>query len=121
MSNEIKAYDMGRFQRIVGVEAPRITGMFRVLSMKDEREETLVWPLDMTIWFDNKHWGRTYDADDFTAKVKAGVVNLDANDVRDSKRAEVEEVIEELRAVILAVSKAAAYQDADPTEQEPTP
>lgn len=118
MTNEMKAYDMGRFQRLVGGESERASGMFRTLSMKDDRNETLVWPIDLTLWMGEegyrRRWGRTYGPDDFSAKVKDGVVELDPQRVPATKRAEVEEVLEELKALILAVSQAACYQETDP-------
>lgn len=129
MTDEIRAYDMGRFQRLVGVESPRVTGMFRVLSMKDEREESLVWPIEMTIWMgpksDRRNWGRTYGPDDFSAIVKHGEVNLDPEQVPKDKRAEVEDALDDVKAAILAAANGAAYQDeqlavapAVPTEEQ---
>lgn len=118
---EVKAYDMGQFQRLVSVESERVSGMFRVLSLKNERQESLVWPIDLTLWMgpegDRRYWGRTYGPSDFDAKVKAGSVEIDPRRVPKNKRAEVEEVIEELKAAILAASEGAAYQDYNPTPE----
>lgn len=117
MSAEINAYDLGRFQRIVGVDAPNISGNFRVLSLKDERQEHLVWPIEVTLWFDSRRWGRTYISEDFSARVKNGETDFTAKDVRrEDKRAEVQELEEELRQVIVAAAAAAVYQDEDPKE-----
>lgn len=111
MSDEIKAYDMGRFQRIVGVEAPNISGKFMVLGGMEDRA-TIVWPIDATLWFDGRRWGRVYHSEDFSADVKHGATDFSPKDVRDEKkRAEVEELIDELRAVIVAVAEGARYQE----------
>jgi hypothetical protein len=120
MTTELKAYDMGRFQRIVGNEGTRVSGMWRVLSLKREGEdEHLVLPLDVTIWMgadgDEHRWGQGVRAEDFSADVVDGVVQLDPDRISDkNKRAAVLDHLEQMRETILAVARAARYQEADP-------
>jgi hypothetical protein len=109
-SGETQAYDMGRFQRVVGGDSDRITGTWRTL--KSDRAEALIWPLDVIIWDSPSHnSGITFGMRDFSATVSDdGEVDISDYSLSDNKKADLRSVMDELVPLLVTVAQAAHYE-----------
>lgn len=103
-----KAFDMSKYQRIVGVSDGRISGKFAVLLPVGEGKGAWVTPIDVTIYDTDRRFGIVFYSDDFTANVGEFV---SIGRVTASKRHDLDEVREELEATLLAVVEAAKSED----------
>lgn len=105
----MKAYDLSRYQRLICVESERITGTFKVLLPVGGRRATVhVSPVDVSIWDSpEKHSGRILHYPDLTAFVDGEDVRIPLHMVNSDKRADVQEVMDELERVVLAVAERA--------------
>ncbi|QDZ15794.1 hypothetical protein [Humibacter ginsenosidimutans] len=104
---EPHAYDMSQFQRIIGVENGRVTGLFHVLSTK--RGDYHVKPVDVTVWDDNEHHsGRVLYSSDLTAFVRDGDVDIPPHMIATEKHADVLDAMGAMEAAILAATEAFA-------------
>jgi hypothetical protein len=117
---EAQGYDMGRFQRIVGGDSDRITGVWRVLNSDPQNErgknESLIWPIDVTTWDSPDHRsGMTFSGEDFSARIKGGAVEVSDYRLASNRKAELHSVMDELVPLLLVVAEAARYD----TEQAP--
>ncbi len=112
-----KAYDLGRFQRIVGVEGPMVHGNFTALSTRDG-SDTIVQPLEVTIYHDESHHsGRILTFGELTAWVHPdGSVDMSKHSIREDKLAEVESVWDEMVAAVRLVAEAAKFEWKDKTD-----
>lgn len=112
MSDAIQAYDLGRFQRIVQVDGSRIRGKFQVLSARDDRDEAWVSAIDVTVYADDdRSWGRVFYSNDLTGSVKDGVAQLSKHMVASNKLHDVEDVWDEMLAVLAAAAAAAKFDE----------
>lgn len=110
LPGETQGYDMGRFQRIVGGDSDRITGTWRTL--KSNRAETLIWPLDVITWDSPSHnSGIGFGTRDFSATVTDdGEVSLSDYSLSDNKKADLRSVMDELIPLLVTVAQAAHYE-----------
>lgn len=112
----MKAYDLSRYQRLIGVESERITGTFKVLLPVGGRRATVhVTPVEVRIWDSpEKHSGRILHYPDFTAFVDGEDVSIPLHMVNSDKRADVQEAMDELERVLLAVAERAKEGGTEP-------
>lgn len=101
----MQAYDMTRYQRIIGVSDGRITGSFHV-NGTDDRREVWITAHDVVIYDEGHHYGRVFYSNDLTGSVKDGVAKLSKHMVASNKLAEVEDVWDDMLAVLVAVAEA---------------
>jgi len=122
MSTELKAHDMGRFQRLVLVEGPRVRGTFAVLLSPSDRD-SWVKAHDVVIYDESHHSGMCFYSNDLTGSVKDGVASLSKHMVAPRLLADVEDVWSEmLEAMVAAVDAArAAAPVPDPKPSTPMP
>lgn len=110
---EMRAFDMGRFQRIVFVEGNRVSGLFKVLSTKKSSDSFWVSSCEMTIYSEDKSYGRVFHSGDLSAEVVAGEVELAEHMVASNKLADAKDAWDELLEAILAASEAARFDEED--------
>lgn len=116
--SEPHAYDMTRFQRIIGVDGGRVTGLFHVLST--HVGDYHVQPIDVTVWDsdDGDHTsGRVLYSGDLTAFVKDGVVDIPPHLVSSAKHDDVLGAMGAMESAVLAVTKAFAGSGSEPSEE----
>lgn len=98
------AYDLSRYQRLIGVEDGRVTGKFLVLGGL-RRNASYVTTVEVTAWYDDEHRnGMVFYSDDFTVKAEKGEVGF-PRVPSDNHRALVEELADEFKAAVLAVAR----------------
>lgn len=103
--SELKAYDMSRFQRIIGNDGDRVQGTWQALHTGSHGTEVLVWPVDVRVYADAEHsWAQGISRGDFSARITDGVVDLRPSDVQESKRAICQDSWDELVAVLQTVA-----------------
>lgn len=108
--SEQRAYDMGRFQRIVGVEGPRVRGSFRATSTK-KGDKVHVSPIDVTIYDEGHNSGRIIRDDDLIAFVKPdGEVDIPKHMLRENTRYDIEDVWDEMASAVRLVAEAAQFE-----------
>ena len=116
--SEIKAYDLSKYQRIIGNDGSRIQGNWHTLINK--RGEVLITPIEVTFWDEGRYSGRIFYPRDLTAWIRADdTVDIPKHMVTESKWAEVEDAWDELVAVIRAVAEEARRVTPAAQEQEP--
>lgn len=105
----MKAYDMGRYYRVVGNEGSRIRGTWVV--MKSPRDgERFVYPHDVVIWDEAGRGGMVFRAEAFTATVTAeGVV---IGGIGGHAKHDLEDARDELIVVVRQVAEAAVFEGA---------
>jgi hypothetical protein len=107
----MRAFDMSRYQRVIAVDAGRITGSFHVSGHSRERA-SWVTAHDVTVWDEGHNGGRLYYSNDLTGSVEHGVATLSKHMVSSDRLAEVEEVWDDMLAVLVAV--VAEFWSTDP-------
>lgn len=108
--SEQKAYDLGRFQRIVGVEGPRVRGNFIALATADG-QTIHVSPIEVKIWDEGHHSGRIIRPDDMTAFVKPdGEVDIPKHMLRENTRYDIEDAWDEMVSAVRLVAQAAQFE-----------
>jgi hypothetical protein len=98
----MRAFDMSRFERVIAVESERISGSFVVLG-GDRLKETWVTAHDVVIWDEGHNSGRVFHSDDLKGSVRDGKANLSRRMVASDRLADVEEVWDEMLAILVAV------------------
>lgn len=107
---EQKAYDMGRFQRIVGVEGPRVRGSF-IAHATNEDDRIHVSPFDVTIWDEGHLSGRIIHHEDLLAFVDPeGTVDIPKHMLREDKRHDIEDVWDEMVSAVRLVAETALFE-----------
>lgn len=72
-----RAYDMGKHQRVIGVESDLISGRVIALGRIRSRDDVLVTAIDLTIWDELRTGGRVFGPNDLSGFVQTdGAVNL---------------------------------------------
>lgn len=104
MSTEARAYDMSRYQRVIGTEG-RISGTWIVLSARG-RDRVCIRPYDVTIYDETHRSGRILGRDDLLAWVRGDEVDVPKHMVRDHVRDEVDEVWNELTELLKLIARA---------------
>ncbi|WP_405373344.1 MULTISPECIES: hypothetical protein [unclassified Microbacterium] len=99
----MKSFDLSRYQRIVGVESVRISGNFYALAT-GHGERIWIRPTDVTIWDEHHHSGRNLYSGDFAGSVKSGLASISKHMVESSLLADVEDVWDEMLAVLVLVA-----------------
>jgi len=102
----MRAFDLGKYQRLVGFDGGRITGNFAVL-LSPKGKESWVRAHDVVIWDEGHHSGRVLYSNDLTGSVKDGVADLSKHMISESKLADVEDVWEQMMEVMVACVEAA--------------
>lgn len=105
-----KAYDMSRYQRVIGTDG-RISGKWIVFEGRKPREgeiqEYIVKPIDVTIYDDTRLFGRTLNPGDLTAWVDAvGNARIPEHMIAEHIRPEVQEVWNELINLLSLITTA---------------
>ena len=99
---------MSRFYRLIGVEGGRVAGTFVVLLPPDESRAAWVMAHDVTIYGDDAHtWGRVAYSNDLKGSVRGGVATLSKHMINQGIFADVEDVWDEMLAVLVEVVDAA--------------
>jgi len=100
----MKAYDLSRYQRLIGVEGGRVTGKFEVVGGLRKREELWITTVDVVVWHDDEHHsGIVFYSNDFTTSVKDGEVGKPVAR-GENKQAVVESHWDDFVAALLAVA-----------------
>lgn len=105
---ETKAYDLGRFQRLVGVDGKRVSGTFMVLSAKNSRQ-MWVTTVDVVVWDEGHNSGRVLHSQDLTASVQDGEADLHERSIASNKVDDVLDVWDEMKAALVAAAEAAKF------------
>jgi hypothetical protein len=106
---------MSQYQRVIGVSDGRITGTFHVIGLDRDRE-TWVTAHDVVIYDEGHRFGRVFYSDDLKGSVKDGIAELSKHMITSDKLADVEEVWDDMLAVLVAVVEvfwATAPEEAD--------
>lgn len=112
---EVKAFDMGRTWRLVGVEGGRVTGTFWVALDPDQKRATHVKTVDVTVWADDqKTWGRTLYSDSLTSFVEGGDIDIPEHMIREQVRHDVLDAMDDMRSAIRAAVDAASPEEGAP-------
>ena len=107
----VKGHDMTRYWRLVSVEGP-VSGTFWVTRPdKKRRGEIHVHAVDVTLWDEDRNFGRCFTTKDVTATV-TGVPDLGI--VRGRWADLTEDDAEHLKAAVLAAANAVEW----PTDTE---
>lgn len=109
MTAEQRAFDLGRFQRIVGVEGPRVRGNFTALAVQPDAT-VHVSPLDVTIYDEHRSGGISLHHGDLSATVRPdGEVEIPDHMIRERVRYDVADVRAEMESAIRLVAEAAQF------------
>lgn len=100
----MKAYDMSRFQRVIGTDG-RISGTWIALQSRSERD-IHIKPSDVTIYDETHSYGRVLGRDDLLAFVRDGEIDVPKHMISERIRPEVEEVWEELIELLALIAQA---------------
>lgn len=100
----MKAFDLSKYQRLIGVESDRIRGNFYALATKPG-ERIWIHPTDITIWDEHHLSGRTLYSGDLSGSVEDGVATISKHMVNSSKLADVEDAWDEMLAVLVLVAE----------------
>lgn len=94
--------DMSKFWRLVCVSRSRVSGTFWVSRRGDRpTDRTSVSTVDVVVWDEGRHWGRTLTTKDLTAWVNDdGTVDLPKHMIREDVRDDVEDAWDEMLAAI---------------------
>jgi hypothetical protein len=105
---EVKAYDMGRFWRLVSVDGGRVTGTFWV-TLPDERGRAHVKSVDVVVWADDDHTsGRVLYSDSLDVFVEGDEIRVPEHTIRERVRDDVLDAMDDvLNAARLALAAAA--------------
>lgn len=98
MSEPKIATDYSNHKRVVIIEHGRVRGEVIVLQAK----RAWVNPLDLVIWDEARHSGRVLNSTAFNASVEDGVCNLPEHMIREDVRADVLEVIAQVKEACVA-------------------
>lgn len=102
---ETRAYDMSKYQRVIGFDGDRISGTFHVLASSGD-SEAWVKPIDMQIWDEGHHSGRILYSNDLTASVLDGEADLREHMIASNKLADVQAVWDEMKAALVTIVEA---------------
>lgn len=100
----MKAFDLSRYQRLIGVESERIRGNFYALST-EVGGRIWIYPTNVTIWDERRLTGRTLFSGDFAASVRSGLPRISKHMINPSLLAAVEDVWDEMLAVLVLVTE----------------
>jgi hypothetical protein len=103
--SETRAYDMSKYQRVIGFDGDRISGTFHVLASSDD-SEAWVKPIDMQIWDEGHRSGRILYSNDLTASVLDGEADLREHMIASNKLADVQAVWDEMKAALVTIVEA---------------
>ena len=98
-----KGYDMTRYWRLASVEGPA-SGTFWVTRPDERRGQIRVSAVDVTLWDEERAFGRCFATNDVTATVIDGVPRLGV--VRGRWADLTEDDAENLKAAVLAAANA---------------
>ena len=101
-------HDMSKYQRLIAVDYPRITGSVIAVGGLEEQPGVTILSFDLTVWDEGKSSGRVLARNDFTAHVLDWEV--DWMNVSERADADVAEVRTEIEQVMVAV--AAEFENA---------
>lgn len=101
----MKAYDMSRYQRVIGTDG-RISGTWVALDGRRDRNELIVKPHNVVIYDETRTFGRVLTEPDLTAWVRDSVVDIPKHMIAERVLYDVEEVWNEMSALMLLVEEA---------------
>ena len=111
----MKAYNMGRFQRVVGTDG-RFSGTWVVLIARG-RYRAFVKPHDVVVYDETRHSGRILGPDSLIAWVDSdGTVDLPEHMIRESIRYDVLDAMDDLLTLLPLI--VAAAESAGSEERE---
>ena len=101
----MKAYDMSRYQKVIGSDG-RISGTWVALDGQRDRNELIVKPHNVVIYDETRTFGRVLTEPDLTAWVRESVVEIPKHMIAERVLYDVEEVWDEMLALMLLVEEA---------------
>ena len=105
----MKAYSMGRFQRVVGTDG-RFSGTWVVL-LASGKHRASVRPHDVTVYDEARHSGRILGPDSLLAWVDAdGAVDLPEHMIREAIRDDVLDAKDDLLALLPLIVEVAGSE-----------
>lgn len=102
MSN---VFALTRHHKVVGTDG-RISGQWVVLLPMKPDGTAWVTPQEVVVWDEGRHSGIVLYGDAFTASVEQGVAKIGR--VTEHRRDDIEEVKEELQALLVEIARTAA-------------
>lgn len=115
----MKAYDMSRFQRVIGTDG-RISGTWVALSAREGRDELIVKPHNVVIYDDNRTFGMVLGESDLTAFIRNGNVDIPKHMIGERVLHDVEDVWDDMLALMGLVSEAFKSATASAQSEEHT-
>ena len=103
----VKGHDMSHHWRLVSVEGPA-SGTFWVTRPDERRGQIRVSAVDVTLWDEERAFGRCFATNDVTATVIDGVPRLGV--VRGRWADLTEDDAENLKAAVLAAANAIEWE-----------
>ena len=100
----MRAHDMSEHWRLINVSGGHIRGTFWVDVEPDRQGRTLIRAVDVTVWHEDRKWGRVLTHGDLTAWVKGDEVDLSLRSVNPVARDDVGEHLEAMHDVLRAVA-----------------
>lgn len=102
MSN---VFALTRHHKVVGTDG-RISGQWVVLLPMEPYGTAWITPQEVVVWDEGRHSGIVLYGDAFTASVEQGVAKIGR--VTEHRRDDVEQVKEELQALLVEIARTAA-------------
>ena len=114
----VKGFDMSRYWRLVSVEGGPVTGTFWATRPDEKRRGQIhVYTVDVTLWDEERAFGRRFTTNDVIATVIDGVPDLGI--VRGRWADLTEDDAEHLKAAVLAAANAVEWPaDAEAGEDQ---
>lgn len=109
MSIEATGYDMSKYWRLVATDGGLVTGTWWVQAPHHGSQN--VTPVDVTVWVEGRHWGRSLYTRDLTASVEDGQVEIPEHMIRAETRDHVLEHIDHVKAAVLAAVAAVHFDE----------
>ena len=105
----MSAYDLSRYQRLIGVDGGRVTGTFWATTPVGGKDRsTIVETVDVLVWHDDEHTSaRVLRSGDLSASIQDGDVDLRLHMIADDRRADVQDAWDEMVDALSAVAVAA--------------
>jgi hypothetical protein len=106
---DARGWDMTRYWRLVSVDGGPVTGTFWVTRPDEERRGKIhVYAVDVTLWDEERTFGRCFTTNDVTATVIDGVPDLGI--VRGRWADLTEDDAEHFKAAALAAANAVEWE-----------
>ena len=101
----MKAYEMSRYQKVIGTDG-RISGTWVAIGGLRDRDELIVKPHNVVIYDETRTFGSVLTEPDLTAWVRESVVDIPKHMIAERVRYDVEEVWDEMLALMTLIEEA---------------